>query len=73
MSKYLKGIGAAASGLMGWATFVVNSPSAAITSSEWLLLGGVGLTVLAVVGIPNIGYATPIVPDPLPENPPAEG
>lgn len=71
MSKYLKAIGAAASGLMGWATFVVYSPPAAITSAEWLLLGGVGLTVLAVFGVPNIGYTTPLVPSPPPTNEPA--
>ncbi len=55
MSKYLKAIGALATGVFGWATFVVNSSSGQITSAEWLLLGGVALNVLAVFGVPNIG------------------
>lgn len=69
MNQYLKAIGAAATGIFGWATFVVNSSSGSITSSEWLLLGGVLLNVLAVFGIPNIGYTQPTLPAPPPPTP----
>lgn len=58
--KMLKAFGALVTGVFGWATFVVNSSSQPITAQEWLLLGGVGLTVLTVWGVPNIGAATTI-------------
>ena len=53
MSVYLKAIGAAVAGLIGWATLVVNSAPAAITASEWIVLATVGATVLTVFGVPN--------------------
>lgn len=58
MNPYLKAFGAAATGVFAWATFVVQSASGPITSSEWLLLGGVVLNVLAVYGVPNIPAST---------------
>lgn len=48
-----KAIGTAVVGVYAWAQFVVNSPAAAITANEWLLLGGVGVAVLAVFGLTN--------------------
>lgn len=58
--KMLKAFGALVSGVFTWASFVVYSPSAPITAPEWLLLGGVALTVLTVWGVPNIGAPTTV-------------
>lgn len=71
-TKFNKTLGAAITGVLGWATFVVNSPSAPITAPEWLLLGGVAVTVLTVFGVPNLGNGTTIQLPPalsLPESP----
>lgn len=48
-----KAIGTAVVGVYAWAQFVVNSAPAHITANEWLLLGGVGVAVLAVFGLTN--------------------
>lgn len=53
-----KAIGTAVVGVYAWAQFVVNSDSAAITANEWLLLGGVGVAVLAVFGLTNAAPST---------------
>lgn len=44
---------ALATGLIGWGTAVVVSPSASITSSEWIGLATVGAVALGVYAIPN--------------------
>lgn len=53
MSNIAKAIGAAVTGVLAWGGSVVVSPATAISASEWLQLGGVGVTVLAVFGLTN--------------------
>lgn len=53
MSQYRKTIAAVVTGLLGWATAVVASPSAPITAAEWIMLGTVTATALGVYGIRN--------------------
>ncbi len=53
LGKYNKTTTALVVGLIGWATLVITSPSAAITSSEWLALGVALATALGVYSVPN--------------------
>lgn len=53
MGKYTKTIAALVTGLIGWATLVVNSSSTAITASEWIVLATAGATALGVYGVTN--------------------
>lgn len=48
-----KAIGTAIVGVYSWAGLVVMSAPARITASEWLVLGGVGVSVAAVYGLTN--------------------
>lgn len=40
-------------GLVGWATLVINSPSASITAAEWVALLVVVATGVGVYYVPN--------------------
>lgn len=53
MSKYTKTIAALVTGAIGWATLVVNSNPAAITSSEWIVGATALATALGVYALPN--------------------
>ena len=59
MGKYAKTIAALVTGLIGWATLVVNSASGPVTSSEWIVLATTVATALGVYGTKNAGSATP--------------
>ena len=53
MSRYRKAIAAVVTGVIGWATAVVASAPAAITSTEWIMLATVLATALGVYGVAN--------------------
>lgn len=53
MGKYRKTIAAVATGLIGWATVVVQSAPSGVTSSEWIMLATVLATALGVYGVTN--------------------
>lgn len=53
MSPYLKLIAAVVTGVIGWATLVVNSAPADITSSEWIVGATALATALGVYLVPN--------------------
>lgn len=53
MGKYKKTIAAVAIGGLTWATMVVESASAAITSTEWIAGGGILLAALGVYAWKN--------------------
>ncbi len=53
LGKYSKTIAALVTGVIGWGLEVVNSKSAAITSSEWIGLAIVVAVALGVYAIPN--------------------
>lgn len=53
MAKYRKTIAAVVTGLIGWATAVVNSGSASITATEWIMLATVMATALGVYSVTN--------------------
>ena len=57
-----KTITALITGLIGWATLVVNSPSAGITSSEWVELATALAVALGVYTISNAKPSTPSGP-----------
>ncbi len=53
LSRYQKAVAAALTGIVGWSTFVVQSAERAISSPEWLLLGGVAVQTFFVYATPN--------------------
>lgn len=53
LAAHRKTITAIVTGLIGWATVVVNSASASITSSEWIMLATILATALGVYAVPN--------------------
>lgn len=53
MPPYLKTVAAVVTGVIGWATLVVNSPSTAVTASEWIVLATVVATAVGVYVVPN--------------------
>ena len=53
MSTYLKTIAAVITGVIGWATLVVNSASTSVTASEWIVLATAVATALGVYLVPN--------------------
>lgn len=53
LPAYRKTIAAVVTGLLGWATIVVTSAAAPVTSSEWLMLGVALATALGVYTVPN--------------------
>lgn len=53
LSKYNKTITAVVTGLIGWATVVVTSDSAAVTAGEWIMLATVLATALGVYQVKN--------------------
>ena len=53
MGNYAKLLTAVITGLIGWATLVVNSAPTEITSSEWIVLATALATALGVFGVPN--------------------
>lgn len=53
LGTYGKTITAVITGLIGWATLVVNSASESITSGEWIVLATVLATALGVYSISN--------------------
>lgn len=53
LAPYRKSITAAAVGAVGWASVVVASTPAHITSSEWLGLAVAAATVAGVYTVPN--------------------
>lgn len=53
LDPYRKTITAIVTGLIGWATMVVDSSSASITSSEWIGLATVLAIALGVFGVAN--------------------
>jgi hypothetical protein len=55
VSNYLKTIAAVVTGVIGWATLVVNSDPSEITSSEWIVLATAVATALGVYAVPNLG------------------
>lgn len=52
-APYRKTVTAIVTGLIGWATLVVTSEPAAITSGEWIVFATVVATALGVYQIPN--------------------
>ena len=62
LAQTRKAVGTAIVGTYAWGQFVVASGSNKITAKEWLMLGGVGVTVAAVYGLTND-------PKPVPEPP----
>lgn len=53
MTRYNKLIVAVVSGVIGWATLVVNSAPAHISASEWIVGATYLATALGVYSIPN--------------------
>ena len=53
MAKYRKTILALVTGLLGWATMVVTSPSGPIAAAEWVALATAIVTACGVYAIPN--------------------
>ena len=53
ISDISKAIGALLVGALGWGAAVVTSSSSAITSSEWIQLATVGVTVITVYILKN--------------------
>jgi hypothetical protein len=53
MSQYRKTIAAVVTGLIGWATAVVQSGTGGVTSTEWIMLATVLATALGVYGVTN--------------------
>jgi hypothetical protein len=67
ISQFSKALAALVTGVVGWGAVVVASPSAAITSSEWLALAVVVASALGVYAVPNSAPAAPVAqPDPVP-------
>ena len=52
-APYRKTITALVTGLIGWATIVVNSEPTSVTSSEWIALATVVAVALGVYAVPN--------------------
>lgn len=55
LGKYAKTVTALVAGVIGWATLVVHSPSAAITAEEWIVGATYLATALGVFVAPNVG------------------
>lgn len=55
MKNVRKAIYGALVGTLAWATAVVESASANITASEWIMLAGVGVANVTVFLVPNEG------------------
>jgi hypothetical protein len=55
LQNYLKTLAALVTGVIGWATLVVNSEPVDITASEWIVLATVAATALGVYAVPNLG------------------
>jgi hypothetical protein len=53
MSAYLKTAAAVVTGVIGWATLVVNSAPTAISASEWIVLATAVATAIGVYAVPN--------------------
>lgn len=53
LPAYRKTITAVLTGLLGWGAVVVTSSTAAISASEWLMLGVAAATALGVYSVPN--------------------
>ena len=53
VAPYRKTVAALAAAALSWGYIVVESPSAAITSHEWIGLAGLALGALGVYRIPN--------------------
>ena len=53
ITPYSKAIMALLTGAVGWATLVVTSDPAAITSEEWVAGGAALVTVVGVFLVPN--------------------
>ena len=56
-----KAIGTGVTGVYVWLGLVINSPAAHISATEWYVLAGVAMSVLAVYGLAN----DPAAPEPL--------
>lgn len=52
---YAKTLTALVTGLIGWATLVVNSASSSITASEWIVLA---TTVAVALGVYSVSNST---------------
>lgn len=48
-----KAIGTGVTGIYVWLGLVINSPGAHISATEWYVLAGVAMSVLAVYGLAN--------------------
>jgi hypothetical protein len=62
LQNYLKTIAAVITGVIGWATLVVNSDPTDITASEWIVLATAVATALGVYLVPNLG-GPPLTPE----------
>lgn len=63
MAKYRKTVLAIITGLLGWATMVVASPSGPITAPEWIALATAIVTALGVYAVPNMTAGAAPLPD----------
>lgn len=59
LGPYAKFVSALITGLIGWATLVVNSAPADISSSEWIVLATAAATAFGVVVVPNAAKSDP--------------
>jgi hypothetical protein len=62
LNNYLKTLAALVTGVIGWATLVVNSEPTSITASEWIVLATAAATALGVYAVPNLG-GPPLTPE----------
>ena len=53
MAKYRKTIAALVTGVIGWATAVVQSGPSAVSATEWIMLAVAVATAAGVYAIPN--------------------
>lgn len=59
IGSYGKAWGVLATGVIGWATQVVNSPSAMVTAPEWIGLATIGVAAATAYLVSNAPSSTP--------------
>lgn len=59
LGPYAKLVTALITGIIGWATLVINSAPASITGPEWIMGATALATALGVFAVPNASQSQP--------------